>query len=93
MLFFLLQLAGCAAADVAERQPREARATSSVPRPNPPVVTLPQPVAPSAPAPVTSCDAGGCWSGGSRYNGGAGGTYLDKNGRLCQGNGTWMQCF
>jgi hypothetical protein len=52
------------------------------------------PPASHAPAPVTTCDAGGCWSpGGSRYQSGAGNGYLDSNGRYCQRNGAWMQCF
>jgi hypothetical protein len=60
---------------------------------SPPAAHVPQPIAPQAPRPISSCDPGGCWIGGERYNGGAGGTYLDKSGRLCQGNGNWMQCF
>jgi hypothetical protein len=53
----------------------------------------PSPVKPEAPFPVTTCDAGGCWNAnGSRYQGGAGNTYLDSNGKLCQRNGAWMQC-
>ncbi|MGH8809143.1 MAG: hypothetical protein ACREX0_14820 [Noviherbaspirillum sp.] len=63
------------------------------PRVNPPAIAAPQPAVPQAPVPVTSCDAGGCWSATGRYSGGAGNTYLDKNGRPCQGNGIWMQCF
>ena len=66
--------------------------------PTPPPQTVPMPAippaaVPSAPATVTGCDAGGCWSGGTRYNGGAGGTYIDKGGRPCQSNGAFMQCF
>lgn len=52
-----------------------------------------EPVAPQAPVPVTTCDSGGCWGNGTRFEGGAGNTYLDRNGRPCQGNGTWVQCF
>lgn len=52
-----------------------------------------EPVVPQAPVPITTCDPGGCWGGGIRYEGGAGNTYLDRNGRLCQGNGAWVQCF
>lgn len=53
-----------------------------------------QPEATRPPATVTTCDPGGCWNtDGSRYEGGAGGTYLDRNGRLCQRNGVMMQCF
>ena len=71
----------------------ERPAAATPPPPAVPMPAIPQTAAPSGPAPVTGCDPGGCWSGGTRYNGGAGGTYLDKGGRLCQGNGTWMQCF
>jgi len=63
------------------------------PPPAVPMPSIPQAAVPSGPAPVTGCDPGGCWSGGNRYHGGAGGTYLDKGGRVCQGNGSWMQCF
>lgn len=73
-----------------DRTPSVATPAPQVTAPLPPV---PQTAVPSGPAPVTGCDPGGCWSGGNRYNGGAGGTYLDKGGRLCQSNGTWMQCF
>jgi len=68
---------------------------SSPPRPATPAPTVSIPrqaPVPQGPFPVTSCDAGGCWSNGNRYDG-AGGTYLDRSGKLCQGNGTWMQCF
>ncbi|HZW22480.1 hypothetical protein [Noviherbaspirillum sp.] len=70
---------------------------STPPAPQVPMPSIPQPAqpaVPSVPAPVTACDPGGCWSGGARYEGGgAGGTYLNKGGRLCQSNGAWMQCF
>ena len=107
-------LAGCASADVGDRERRaventRARAaaqrhavpllterpvTPVAPAPTPRIVppTMTAPVSP-APVPVTSCDPGGCWGSGNRYNGGAGGTYLDRSGRMCQGNGTWMQCY
>lgn len=63
------------------------------PKPGPVIVPPPESAVPSPPVPITSCDPGGCWSGGTRYEGGAGNTYLDGNGRMCQGNGTWMQCY
>lgn len=55
----------------------------------------PAAVGPSPPAPVTICDANGCWnSDAGRYSGGAAaGTYLDKSGRLCQRQGIWVQCY
>lgn len=67
-------------------------APAAIPRVPAPVIRVPQPVGPVPPAPITSCDAGGCWSGNERYNSG-GGAYLDKNGRLCHPTGTSMQCF
>ncbi|HYD59089.1 MAG TPA: hypothetical protein VEC35_01955 [Noviherbaspirillum sp.] len=70
---------------------RPSPAAPSAPRTTAP--SIPQTTVPPGPSPVTSCDAGGCWSGGQRYQGGAGGTYLDRSGRLCQSNGTWMQCY
>lgn len=52
------------------------------------------PLAPSAPAALNTCDAGGCWGmGGGRYDAGAGSTYLTPAGRPCQRNGAFMQCF
>jgi hypothetical protein len=73
---------------VIERPP-----AATPPAPSTTSPSIPQTAVPPGPSPVTSCDAGGCWSGGQRYQGGAGGTYLDRSGRLCQSNGTWMQCF
>lgn len=73
-----------------------AAAASATPAPGrPPAVSMPQAnVTPPAPAPITSCDAGGCWSsGGGRYQSGAGNTYFDNAGKLCQRQGAWMQCF
>lgn len=66
----------------------------------PPPTTVPRAVVPpsvappaSGPAPLSGCDPGGCWSAGERYNGGTGDTFLNRQGRLCQRNGAWMQCF
>jgi hypothetical protein len=73
---------------VIERPP-----AATPPAPSTTVPAVPQSTVPQGPSPITGCDPGGCWSGGNRYEGGAGGTYLDRGGRLCQGNGTWMQCF
>ena len=67
--------------------------TLPAPAPTVPMPAVPQTAVPAGPAAVTGCDPGGCWSGGTRYNGGAGGTYIDKGGRPCQSNGTFMQCF
>lgn len=109
MLLLTFPLASCASTDVTESKGQEAQqkkpprravpaladrpAAPTPPVPAVPVPAVPQTGVPPGPAPVTGCDPGGCWSGGNRYNGGAGGTYLDRGGRLCQGNGTWMQCF
>ncbi len=65
-------------------------APAPAPRIVPPTVVAP---VPQAPVPITGCDPGGCWGGGNRYQGGAGNTYLDRNGRMCQGSGIWMQCY
>lgn len=67
--------------------------TTTPPPPTVPMPSVPQAAVPAGPSAVTGCDPGGCWSGGARYNGGAGGTYIDKGGRPCQSNGTFMQCF
>lgn len=69
------------------------RAVPVVPPAKVPRTSQAQPVGPQAPVPVTSCDPGGCWGSDNRYQGGTGNTYLDRNGRMCQGNGTWMQCY
>ena len=54
----------------------------------------PAPVAPGAPLPVTGCDSGACRdAAGVRYNGGVGNATLDPNGRVCNRNGPWLQCF
>ncbi|MFZ4877994.1 hypothetical protein ACL9RI_23155 [Janthinobacterium sp. Mn2066] len=43
--------------------------------------------------PVGACDVGGCRdASGARYNG-AGNSTLDANGRICQRNGAFIQCF
>lgn len=73
--------------------PMKERPATPIPRPAPVTIAPAQPVGSRAPVPITSCDPGGCWGPDNRYQGGAGNTYLDRNGRLCQGNGTWMQCF
>ncbi|MFC7515311.1 hypothetical protein ACFQUU_09860 [Herbaspirillum sp. GCM10030257] len=62
------------------------------PSPAPPILAVPQAVGPPPPAPVTSCDSGGCWSGGERYQG-SGGTYVAPGGQTCRSNGAFMQCF
>jgi len=51
-------------------------------------------VSPPQPAPLGSCDGGGCWdSGGNRYNStGDGSRFLDKNGKLCTASGKFMTC-
>lgn len=43
--------------------------------------------------PAGACDVGGCRdAAGARYNG-AGNSTLDANGRICQRNGAFIQCF
>ncbi|MDM0025474.1 hypothetical protein [Variovorax saccharolyticus] len=54
-----------------------------------------QPTAPgAAPAPLGSCNAGGCWdSQGNRYNStGDGSRFISPQGRPCQVNGQFIQC-
>jgi hypothetical protein len=56
-----------------------------------------QPAAPRAaplPAPLSSCNAGGCWdSQGNRYNGtGDGSRFVSPEGRLCQTHGQFIHC-
>jgi hypothetical protein len=65
-------------------------APAPAPRIVPPTIVAP---VPQAPVPITGCDPGGCWGNGNRYQGGTGNTYLDRNGRMCQGNGSLMQCY
>lgn len=87
--------ASTAPQDGAPARPRLHAAVPHVPLPHiaPPSVPEKAPVGPQAPAPVITCDPAGCWSDGKRYEGGAGGTFLDRNGRMCQGSGNWIQCF
>ena len=50
--------------------------------------------APKAPLPQNGCDAGGCRdAAGSRYNGGIGNATLGPDGKVCNRNGVWLQCF
>lgn len=77
--------------------PNIGRAQPKVPAPGatqpaPPIVAPSQPAA--GPAIIGICDAGGCWDNrANRYNGGAGNTYLNSNGRPCHQVGQTMQCF
>lgn len=109
LLVLLLELCGCALAEDAGRESPKEKPQSlrnakpapvirippppAPPRTEVPAVPAQRPIAPPPPAAVTNCDAGGCWSGGVRYQGGTGNTYLDRNGRVCQRSGNWMQCF
>lgn len=91
----------CAKEKAAVRKPGVPHGIEQQPSPSAVSVKpeMPTPVAaraiqPTAPLPVPTCDPGGCWdSGGNRYHGGVGNTYLDQNGRPCQRNGGWLQCF
>ena len=56
-----------------------------------------QPAAPRTappPAPLSNCNAGGCWdSQGNRYNDtGDGSRFISPQGRLCQTNGKFIHC-
>lgn len=66
--------------------------TPALPQVPVPVMPEAKPLGPQAPAAITSCDQGGCWGSGTRYQG-SGAVYLDGNGRTCHRSGTWMQCF
>ena len=91
---------GCVFAGTAIPQPGQVPSLKEnpvIPEPvKPQPVEIPPPASAQRPGPVplSSCDAGGCWStNADRYNGGAGGVYLDKRGKPCQRQGPWMQCF
>jgi hypothetical protein len=59
------------------------------PSPPPPAVVL----APPAPVQVIGCDGGGCnGADGKRYNG-TGAAVINPQGRLCNRNGSSVQCF
>jgi hypothetical protein len=78
---------------VVEPPPTMPLAPIAAPHAAPPAVAV-QPTKPLAPTPVTGCDPGGCRdTGGNRYNGATGNTYLDQNGKPCNRTGTWVQCF
>jgi hypothetical protein len=50
--------------------------------------------APSAPQPLVNCGVGGCYDAGGVWQGqGVGNTSVAPNGKLCQRNGIWLQCF
>ncbi|HJW26694.1 MAG TPA: hypothetical protein VJ576_17485 [Rhodocyclaceae bacterium] len=71
-------------------QPPPLKSAPALPRPAPvPPPARPEPV---TPAPITSCDAGGCWdASGRRYNG-SGSTMIRGDGKVCQQIGNVMQC-
>lgn len=55
--------------------------------PMPPVQAAPRP------SNITNCDPGGCWDNlGNRYNKGAGTTYFNQHGGVCQSIGGQMHC-
>ena len=48
---------------------------------------------PRNPIPVTGCDAGGCYdASGTRHNNAGSGVTISPSGKLCNRNGTWLQC-
>lgn len=52
-----------------------------------------EPMPQRQPSTITNCDSSGCWgSDGTRYNRGAGNTYLPSSGGSCQSVGGQMQC-
>ncbi|MBJ7308700.1 hypothetical protein ACFOLJ_01515 [Rugamonas sp. CCM 8940] len=49
---------------------------------------------PSPPQPLGNCGVGGCYDAGGVWQGnGVGNTSVVPNGKLCQRNGIWLQCF
>ena len=59
-----------------------------------PAASQTRPQAPTAPVPLNACDTGGCRdAAGSRYNGGIGNATVAPDGKVCNRNGTWLQCF
>lgn len=81
------------------------RAVPEIITPMPRVALARPAVAPRIPAPDTSlishgpqplvgCDAGGCRdAGGVRHNTGTGNATVTPDGKLCNINGIWLQCF
>lgn len=67
---------------------------AETPSPAAPVLpdSRPSHAAPPSPAPVTSCDPGGCWDiNGARYNA-IGSRMMRSDGKVCQQVGATMQC-
>ena len=79
----------------APRVLREPISTRIEPVPVPPSIAAPAPAlpgVPSAPVPITSCDAGGCWdSHGQRYNG-SGSILYNPAGKTCVRTADWIEC-
>ena len=62
--------------------------------PGAPPLALPAPASSTAPSPQNGCDAGGCRdAAGARYNGGVGNAVIGPDGKVCNRNGAWLQCF
>ena len=81
---------------VIEAMPRQSAPPVFGYRPAAPPASPAAPGASAAPAPlpVMGCDSGGCRdAAGGRHNGGVGNATLDPNGRVCNRNGPWLQCF
>lgn len=56
--------------------------------------TFAPPAIPGAPRPLAGCVGGACRdAAGVLYDGGVGNATLDPNGRLCNRDGAWLQCF
>ena len=81
-------LAAAAPVDQADPAPAIANAGRAQAAP------APAPVSPPAPSPQNGCDAGGCRdAAGVRYNGGVGNAVIGPDGKVCNRNGAWLQCF
>ncbi|HEV7814485.1 MAG TPA: hypothetical protein VGP06_05205 [Janthinobacterium sp.] len=60
----------------------------------PSAFTPSRPSIPPAPVPVNGCDAGGCRdASGVRHELGTGNAGVDRNGKLCNRHGAFLQCF
>jgi hypothetical protein len=103
------QAADAGARPPPKRKPVKRRSVQQVIEPTPPIVTegyrptltvrppaaaTSPSLAPSPPARMNTCGAGGCFdTNGARYNGGVGNTLLSPKGQLCVQGAVNAQCF
>jgi hypothetical protein len=79
---------------IIQRMPVTAPPRAITAPPLPPTPTLQELLQPPrSPIPVAGCDAGGCYdASGARHNNAASGVTITPSGKLCNRNGTWLQC-